>query len=697
MSDLTLPLIGLTTLVGYFFSKDGKTNREVEVTRQKIEPFDKPNGKNIYTSNVVNEANDEILKRSLENYKLAENPSDSGFIPPLYNTYSAVGNESMLSAVLNSDPKLGLSSEQLGKLNDINRLGTEIKNDVATKPMFKPLGKYLGKEESINYSEVAGVSGNQEINHLTGLPFKSDHNNMVPFFGGSMKQNIETFSNESLLENRSGKSATFSHKKEINSLYDKKPENIYGNPVFTTQVETDRYVPSLYRQNEKPAEQAYISAPIAGTLENPLNPRMLAKTVDELRVLTNQKETFKARTIAGQFGNVRGIQAEVEKRRPDTYYEQTTPDNLFRGPGAHVGPMGDKNYETNFKGSSRQDYNMEYYGVANNSQINKTKQRLGTIDNSSELELSLFQDPKRQNFKNDYIRNMAGDINDNKVNDYGRSGIIAYESERVTTGDKSQLLNAQKTEFGMSIRPQDNAKSTLKETTLTYDNSGNIKTSFDKGKISAYNIGLLNVDAKTTQKQSLIDNKYIGQSEQENGMGYLVTKFDAKTTGKELITNKGDYVSNGGKVVKNAIIHSTYENPEKVRTVAHVDYKGNAKFNTESESRQKYSNVDIRDNKQEILMGQRPSGPQFFQTSSGKVSQADIKTTENMLLKERNDDREKMNVNTSQVIPTKESIGMIVKYREDNGPEDTVTSSRLDPTILNQLSENPFVINTNKQ
>ena len=65
---------------------------------------------------------------------------------------------------------------------------------------------------------------------------------MIPFFGGNIKQNIETFSNESLLENRSGKSATFKHKQEINSLYDKKPENIYGNPAFTTQVELDRYI-----------------------------------------------------------------------------------------------------------------------------------------------------------------------------------------------------------------------------------------------------------------------------------------------------------------------------------------------------------------------------------------------------------------------------------------------------------------------
>ena len=49
----------------------------------------------------------------------------------------------------------------------------------------------------------------------------------------------------------------------------------------------------------------------------------------------------------------------------------------------------------------------------------KTKQRLGNIDNSSELSLSLFQNPKRQNFEADYIRNVSGNITDKKVDDYG--------------------------------------------------------------------------------------------------------------------------------------------------------------------------------------------------------------------------------------------------------------------------------------
>lgn len=626
MSDLTLPLIGLTALVGYFFNKDGKNPRQQEIKRTSIEPFDKPNGSSIYESNVVDEANKEILTRSLQNYRLAETPSETGFIPPLFNTYGAVGNETIMSAKLNSKPEItGLNSKTLGEINDLNRLGKETKIDnIETQPMFK-MGNSV---ETKGYSEV---EESVEVNNLTGLPYDVSHMNMIPFFGGSIKQNIETFSNESLLENRSGKSATFQHKKEVKSFFDKKPENIYGAPAFTTQVNTDRYIPSLYRQGERPVEQEYIAAPIAGTIDNPLNPKIGTKTVDQLRVLNNPKETYKGRTIAGQFGSVRGVEGEVVKRRPDTYYEQETPDNLFRGPGAYQQTTMERDYKTNFRGAARQDYNMEYYGGANNSQLIKTKQRLGTVDNSSELALSLFQDPKRQNFEADSMRNVSGNISSKQVNDYGKSGITPYESERTTTEDQTHLLNAQRTEFGVSVRPQDKFKTTLKQGTMIYDNFGNVKTTFDTGKSSAYESGVSGIDAKVTQKQSLIDNKYLGNVEKERGMGYIVTNVDARTTGKEMLTK-----------------------------------------DTEQKNQK--------------------SGPQYFQTASGKVSQADIKSTQNMLLKEKEDRRPKMNVNIKQVIPSKELLGAVIQYRDDDERVDKISSQRLDPTILNQLNENPFII-----
>lgn len=629
MSDLTFPLIGLTTLAGYYFSQNGKNARTKQNIRNKIEEFDKPSGENIYSSNEVEKVNSEILERSLANYKLAEEPSKTGMLPPLFNTYSVVGTD---------EPIEGLSSKNLSKINDINRINNVFQQDktqvtgIDKMPMFKSEFNKINRD--INYSEINAKD--EKVNLLTGLPYEESHNNMVPFFGGNMKQNIEEFSNESLMDNRTGKGDLFKHKTELASLYDKSPENIYGAPVFTTQINTDRYIPSLYKQNERPIQPEYIAAPISGTIDNPIKPVLGAKTVNELRPGNKPKETYEGRVIAGQMGEVRGIQSEVLKNRPDTYYEQASPDQLFKGPGAYVAPKLMENFSTNMKSSSRQGYNMEYYGNVNNSNLNKSIQRMTSeLDNSNELKESLFQEPRRQNFANDYMRNMAGHISEKSTNDYGKSSMVQYESQRATTGDKQHLLNANRSSVGLSVRPQDDMKNTLKQTTIYGNHSGYIKTTYNKNTTNAYHSGMVDITAKTT--------------------------------GKEILTNKSEFTPN-----PNA--------------------------NIASSSRFNYSNMEIKDDKQTLISGERPSGPQKFQIPSGKASYADIKTTFNMKLKEQEDDRDKMNIYTTQVIPDKNLIGMVSKPRFDNQPEDTVDSDRLDPSLVSvQLKSNPYVIDSTKR
>lgn len=659
MSDLTIPLIGLTALAGYFFSKDGKNARNTEVPRNQIEKFDKPNGSNIYTSNVVKEANDEILQRSLENYKLAKNPSETGVLPPLFNAYSSVGNDTIL---YQDALPTSFSSSEMGKLNDLNRLENVLeKEKIETNklPMFR---NYMGTE--INDENTYSLSlpyENTEINLLTGKPFEKNHKNMVPFFGSNVKQNMEMFSNQSLLDNRTGNTSTYKHKQEIESLYDKKPENIYGNPVFSSQVNKDRYIPSLYRQNERPIEPEKISAPIAGTFDNNIRP--VFKDVNELRPGNRPKESYKGRTLSGKMGETRGIQAKVSKNRPDTYFEN---EHRFAGPGEYVAPKIREDYSTNMKNSSRQSYNIEYYGSGFNSSLVENKPGLSTVDNSAEIE-AYFQEPKRFNFENDYNRNMSGTIIQNhSEHDYGRSALNVPESERASTGIQTHLLNANDKTRGVRLKLQDNAKTTLKQTTIKTDNYGGVNNStLNFGANAPYNLGISQVDAKTTHKETIVDNKYKGQIHKNNGMGYVVNKYDAKTTGKEIVTE------------------------------ASKDYISNPKYTNQSESRDKFKNAVIRDDKQDVLMGERTRGPQKFQIASGKDSQGEIKLTENMLLKEKQDRREKIQ-NEYKFTPSKDQIGMIVRYRDDN--EDVDTINRIQPELIHyQLQDNPYSINTSKK
>lgn len=162
---------------------------------------------------------------------------------------------------------------------------------------------------------------------------------------------------------------------------------------------------------------------------------------------------------------------------------------------------------------------------------------------------------------------------------------------------------------------------------------------------------------KDTQKQSLIDNNYLGQhTNGQNGLGYLTSKYDAKTTNKEIITENSNY-------------------------------KGNPHYKNETESREQYQNVVIRDSKQDLLMGQRPGGHQKFQISSGKVSFGEVKTTANLLLKEEEDKRSNMNTRLPQIIPDKNIINM-------QGNKIEGSDGRFQPDLLKaQLAENPYVLN----
>ena len=140
----------------------------------------------------------------------------------------------------------------------------------------------------------------------------------------------------------------------------------------------DRYIPSLYRQNERPVEPEKISAPISGTFENNIRPSY--KDINELRPGNKPKETYEGRVLSGKLGENRGVFGEMKKNRPDTFFEN---NYRFSGPGEFVGPKVREDYSVNMKASSRQSYNMEYYG-GQDSIHKATKQRLSNVDNTSD-------------------------------------------------------------------------------------------------------------------------------------------------------------------------------------------------------------------------------------------------------------------------------------------------------------------------
>lgn len=654
MSDLTLPIIGLTTLFGYFLSKDGKTARKKIEPRNTIEKFDKPSGDNIYNSNMYEEVNREVLARSLENYKAAESPATTGMLPPLFNTYSVVGNEVIMSSDINHkvapvQNNIFRDVDMTNKLTDVTKTGVE--PTIESRPMFN--NKYKGKEREDGFVEV-DMDINSNISLLTGEKLDKTHNNMVPFFGSNIKQNIEKFTNQTLLDLHTGNVSTFKHKQEVEKFFENQQQDIYGTPIFTTHVDTDRFIPSLFKNNEKPFLEERISAPISGTVNNNIRPEF--KTVDELRVGNRLKETYEGRTLPPKVSEgTRGVAGEVIKKTPETFYEKTK-DHWFRTTGEFIAEKAQEDYSTNFKATNRKDYNQEYYGTLKND-VSKDRQRMALIGNTEGTGDSIVQNPKRENYEHDWSRNISGY---KTVNDYGRAGMKSFETERTTTGLQSHLLNANRKESGMRVLPRDIARETTKQTTLKGDNSGHVKTTFDKGAIIAFEEGITGMDAKTTHKQTTILNNYKGITNRPEGMGYVVNKYDAKTTGKEIITENSKYT-------------------------------GNANFNSESTSRHNYNNAEIREDKEHLLTGARPSGAQNQQTAAGKVSHGEIKLTNNMLLKEMKEERELLHRQLTNIVPNRAVFGKDTRVACDDEIINTFEIDRLEPNlVINQHNQNPY-------
>jgi hypothetical protein len=500
-----LPIVGLTLLLGKYLSKQEREPiRKSDAT--SVDETQKPNGPNIYSSNRLQSANELLLAELTKNYKDAETPEETGIIPPHFNTLNFVGTKGDIDV-------MGLSSSSGSKLEEINKIQNIMKKEpisIEKRPMFQEYIIDQGQEEP-------GLS------QLTGEPIIEQHSNMVPFFGSNVKQNTEQFTNDTMLSKHTGVSELFKTKKEVEQFFPLRPQDINGTPILTNNVIVpERYISSRTRENEKPFPEQQIAAPIAGTYQNAIRP--VYKDVNELRVESNPKESYKGRIVAGKYGSVRGALPTIEKNRPDTFREQGNSSYWFRGPGAQIAQKVDEDY-SNLQGTNRQNSNIEYYGPSFSTDLEKSSEYPSL--NPSNLLQAKAKESLRQNFANDPIRNVGGY---QFARDYGKNSFDIPETERDTPNDRS--FHVHRSEGGIRIRNDDQAKSTHRESTSA-NKLGNIKTTFDKNTTDIYNEGVTSLEIRDTIKEQLVENKYKPQPNKNTGMGYIVTKYEAKDTFKE--------------------------------------------------------------------------------------------------------------------------------------------------------------------
>ena len=201
--------------------------------------------------------------------------------------------------------------------------------------------QYFNKKQLLNDSKIKTLAG-EEIDSS-----KFTHNNQQPFFGSSVKQSSSTYGrSETVLDTMNG-SATYHKKKEETAPLFAPSKDLkwnYGTPNNTELIKSRMHVSNL-RNNEKTFESKQIAPGFKG-IENKgelgYNTGLIGrenwmpKTIDELTV--NTKETYEGRTLNGK--NIvanRGIQGEIEKNRPDTYFINT-PERYFTTTGVEHAP-----------------------------------------------------------------------------------------------------------------------------------------------------------------------------------------------------------------------------------------------------------------------------------------------------------------------------------------------------------------------
>jgi len=193
------------------------------------------------------------------------------------------------------------------------------------------------------------VTGGVHGISLTGQPINPKtfrHNNMVPFFGAKVKQNMDEYANSTRVEHFTGTPSTFQEKHEISPLFhpEKNIGNVYGASNLDGYMK-DRYIPSRLRQGELPTEKIYVGPGLAAGYSacgkggfHDFDSQEYAKprNVDELRTLNNPKVSYYGRIVAGKHIARPAKIGIVQKNRPDAYY-QNTPDRYFTTVGATAG------------------------------------------------------------------------------------------------------------------------------------------------------------------------------------------------------------------------------------------------------------------------------------------------------------------------------------------------------------------------
>lgn len=433
----TIIMLGSLLGLGYFLNQE-KQIRNQPQTRNIVDAKHVPNSYNIYEGNMVNVVREHEQGLGNELYEKSKNATKTRIIPPLYNSGNSIAVQKKKTRSLEDSSQRGLNRKQ------------------EKKPSFP---KDVKLEKTADYDPLVVAVDSQESGGFNNI-LKQDfsHQNMVPFFSGSgTNQNLGNNAQPSILERFTGSGGLIKPgKKEANTFF--KPEK---NPnVFTTDLPDDdtrtRYNTSELKTDQLPFQQERVGPGLnqgfktEGTDGFHSMYRAPQQTIDELRVKTNPKDSYKNRLSAATpiYNQARGNQSIMQKNQPERTFEKLSFISATPS-GINIKPKLNENF-SNLKHTTREQ-NQELSG------------RVGTQGNERNVVRGEYSDPSKHSNETYDTGAISNSINKHIV--YDENDLPQTTIKETTMSSYIGMANQNKGKGYLTTTYL--APTTIKETTQT--------------------------------------------------------------------------------------------------------------------------------------------------------------------------------------------------------------------------------------
>lgn len=404
-------------------------------------------------------------------------------------------------------------------------------------------------------------SGKTVVSSLTGIAMPAEdfkHANMVPFYRGSLKQNMTDTGNSHALDDMAGAGSTVISKREMAPLFDPH-RGIVGNVngmESSTDFMQDRMIVSTNRAGEVPIEpvrvgpglnQGFTPFASGGFQQLDVNEIMRGfKSIDETRVESNPRVTYSAPVIPGNSQALqRGDIGEVRKYRPDSFFLNESGERNMVSVSENSKPMAQPDQV--FKFQSRTETSSEVVGPATASDFKET------------YTVPSFRAPFARQQDGFGFRNSDGSTygvrdTDKKNNDFGKASYELFTNQRNVISERGQALNLTVADGPKALTvydPNDIARTTIRESTAANDHVGIAGLAGVAQKLTVYDP--TDITRITTRNVNYEPDHALNVTRAGvPGQATLLYPDGVRNTTKAVLSAESDYKGSAGPAVQSA-------------------------------------------------------------------------------------------------------------------------------------------------